>query len=118
VSSWRDAFDIGNYVYLGTEGGGGIQIVDISNPANPTLVNTYNATVSNSHTVFGDRARKLVYVMGGQADGAGGGLQVLDASNPTNLVEVGRWTNQYVHDASAEGKHRPRELDQRGNGSG
>ena len=102
-SSWRDAFDIGNYVYLGTEGGGGIQIVDISNPANPTLVNTYNATVSNSHTVFGDRARKLVYVMGGQADGAGGGLQVLDASNPTNLVEVGRWTTQYVHDISAEG---------------
>src|SRR5262245_1240281 len=22
VSSWRDAFDIGNYVYLGSEGGG------------------------------------------------------------------------------------------------
>ncbi|HET9887064.1 MAG TPA: choice-of-anchor B family protein, partial [bacterium] len=103
VSSWRDAFDIGNYVYLGSEGGGGIQIVDVSNPANPTLVGAYTATVNNSHTVFGDRARKLVYVMGGFADGAAGGLQVLNAANPTNLVEVGRWTNQYVHDASAEG---------------
>lgn len=103
ASSWRDAFDIGNFVYIGTEGGGGIQIVDISNPANPTLVNTYSATVGNSHTVFGDRARKLVYVMGGFADGASGGLQILDCTNPTNLVEVGRWTNQYVHDLSAEG---------------
>ncbi len=103
VSSWRDAFDIGDYVYIGTEGGGGIQIVDISDPSDPTLVNTYDATVSNSHTVFGDRARQLLYVMGGFADNAQGGLQVLDCSNPTNPVEIGRWTNQYVHDASVEG---------------
>jgi hypothetical protein len=41
--------------------------------------------------------------MGGFADNASGGLQVLDCTNPTNPVEVGRWTSQYVHDASAEG---------------
>ncbi len=103
ASSWRDAFDIDNHVYLGTEGNGGIQIVDISDPTDPTLVGTYTATVGNSHTVFGDRARKLLYVMGGFADNANGGLQIFDCTNPTNLVELGRWTNLYVHDGSASG---------------
>ncbi len=102
-SSWRDAFVIGNHAYLGTEGGGGIQIVDISDPTDPTLVNTYNATVGNSHTVFGDASRNLLFVMGGFASSAAGGLQILDATDPVNLVEVGRWTARYVHDGSVEG---------------
>ncbi len=103
VSGWRDCFDIGDFVYVATEGGGGIQIVDVSVPSNPTTAGNYDATVDNAHNIFGDRARLLLYVVRGAADGANGGLQILDASNPTSLVEVGRWTNQYVHDVSTEG---------------
>jgi choice-of-anchor B domain-containing protein len=103
ASGWRDAFVIGDHAYLGTEGGGGIQIVDISDPTDPTLVNTYAATVDNSHTIFGDASRNLLFVMGGFADSANGGLQILDATDPVNLVEVGRWTARYVHDGSVEG---------------
>ncbi|GJM44822.1 MAG: hypothetical protein DHS20C21_16640 [Gemmatimonadota bacterium] len=99
-STWRDMFVIGNYAYVGTEGGGGIQIVDISDPTNPTLVGAYTATVNSCHNIFGDVARELIYVAGGASTG---GLQVLDASNPTNLVEVGAWQLQYFHDVSAEG---------------
>lgn len=99
-SIWRDMFVIGNHCYVSTEGGGGIQIVDISDPTNPTLVNTYTATVSSAHNVFGDPARNLVFVVG-SAEAAG--LQVLDATDPVNLVEIGSWTNQYVHDMTIEG---------------
>ncbi|MBZ0266969.1 choice-of-anchor B family protein [bacterium] len=99
-SLWRDMFVIGNYCYVGTEGGGGIQIVDISDPTNPTLVNTYNATVSSSHNVFGDPSRNLLFVVG---SAEAGGLQILDTTDPVNLVEIGSWTNQYIHDISIEG---------------
>ena len=101
-STWRDMFVIGNHAYVGTEGGGGIQIIDISDPTDPTLVNTYTATVDRSHNVFGDPARNLVFVVGGNLL-ANGGINVLDATDPVNLVEIGVWDGQYVHDMSIEG---------------
>jgi len=100
-SLWRDMFVIGDHAYVGTEGGGGIQIIDISDPTNPQLVNTYDATVGSSHNVFGDPDRSLVYVVGSNT--GVGGLQILDASDPVNLVEIGAWQGQYIHDVSLEG---------------
>ncbi len=101
-STWRDMFVIGDYCYVGTEGGGGgIQIVDISDPTTPTLVDTYLTTVSTSHNIFGDPARNLLYVVGGNA--GVGGLQILDVSNPVAPVEIGSWQGQYIHDMSTEG---------------
>ncbi len=99
-STWRDMFVIDNHAYVGTEGGGGLQIVDISDPTDPTLVNTYSETVSRCHNIFGDVARKLIFTVGGFPSG---GLQVLDASDPVNLVSIGSWPNQYIHDMSIEG---------------
>jgi choice-of-anchor B domain-containing protein len=99
-STWRDMFVIGNYAYVGTEGGGGIQIVDISDPTNPTLVATYTDTVGASHNIFGDPSRNLLFVVGGSGVG---GLQVLDVTVPTAPVEIGSWQNQYIHDMSIEG---------------
>ncbi|MCA9752715.1 MAG: choice-of-anchor B family protein, partial [Gemmatimonadetes bacterium] len=101
-SVWRDMFTIGDYCYVGTEGGGGIQIIDISDPTDPTLVNTYTATVNRCHNVFGDPDRHLVFVIGGFTTMTNGGVQILDATDPVNLVEIGRWDNQYIHDLSVE----------------
>jgi choice-of-anchor B domain-containing protein len=103
TSGWRDMFVIGDHCYVGTEGGGGIQIVDISDPGNPVLVDVYDATISNSHNVFGDPSRGLLFACGGNSNGANGGIQILDVSDPVHLVEIGRWTDQYVHDLSVEG---------------
>jgi choice-of-anchor B domain-containing protein len=104
TNNWRDMFVIGNYAYVGTEaGGGGIQIVDISTPSTPTLVTTYTATVGNSHTIFGDASRNLLFVMGGFQNTVNGGVQILDVTNPTAPVEIGQWDNQYIHDLSVEG---------------
>jgi choice-of-anchor B domain-containing protein len=101
-SIWRDMFVIGNYAYVGTEGGGGIQIVDISDPTDPTLVNTYTTTVDASHNVFGDPSRNLLFVVGG-SELPNGGVNILDVTDPVNPVEIAVWDNQYVHDMSIEG---------------
>jgi choice-of-anchor B domain-containing protein len=102
-SIWRDMFVIGDYAYVGTEGGGGIQIVDISDPTDPTLVTSYTTTVGASHNIFGDVARKLLYVVGAYQNTNNGGLQILDVANPIAPVEIAQWDNQYIHDISTEG---------------
>lgn len=101
-STWRDMFTIGDYCYISTEGGGGIQIVDISDPTAPFLALTYNATIGAAHNIFGDPARDLVFVVGGFDNGAAGGLQVLDVTNPLAPVEIGQWNNRYIHDIAFE----------------
>lgn len=102
-SIWRDMFVIGEYAYVGTEGGGGIQIIDISDPTDPTYLTSYTATVGASHNIFGDVARKLLFVVGGGQNTNNGGLQILDVSTPTAPVEIAQWDNRYVHDMSIEG---------------
>lgn len=103
-STWRDMAVQGNHAYVGTEGGGGIQVVDISDPTDPTIVNTYTATVDNVHNLKAHPTRPLLCVVGGYGGGmVNGGMNILDISNPANPVEVGRWDNQYIHDISFEG---------------
>ncbi|WP_196803199.1 cadherin domain-containing protein, partial [Dolichospermum circinale] len=61
----------------------GLQIIDISNPTNPTLKGNYNTSDSaNGVQVVGNYA----YV----ADG-GAGLQIIDISNPTNPTLKGNY---------------------------
>lgn len=96
-SGWRDIKSYQDYIYIGTEGGGGIQIVDVSSPDNPTLVNTYNATVGNSHNLFIDVPAAKLY-----AAGTGSGLVILDISTPTSPSFLGNWATHYVHDLYVE----------------
>ena len=103
VSIWRDMAVKGEHAYVGTEGGGGIQIVDLSDPTDPTLVNTYTATVGSLHNLKADPTRPLLCVVGGFQNTLNGGLQILDISDPVNPVEVGQWDNRYIHDISFEG---------------
>ena len=52
-SQWRDMKTWSHYAYLVTEGGGGVQIVDLEDPMNPQLAATHtsfgNAPVSYTH---------------------------------------------------------------------
>jgi len=103
-STHRDIFVLGDHAYASSENAnGGVQIFDISDPTDPVAVGAYTATVGQAHNLFGDPARNLLYVVGGQSNGANGGLQILDATDPLNLVEIGQWSNQYIHDISVEG---------------
>ncbi len=75
---------VGNYAYVQVNSAyptydPGLQIIDISNPDNPTSVGFYRSTYS-----FRDIA-----VAGGYAYAVCGGLRVIDVSNPSGPIEVG-----------------------------
>ena len=96
-SSWRDIKTYLNYAYIITEGAGlgqGMQVVDLSDPFNPTLVNTFSATFATAHNIWIDEDRGHAWIVGTNA-----GTRILDLADPVNPVEIGSWGNRYVHDA-------------------
>jgi len=95
-SLWHENVVLGDFCYSVTEGGGGIQIIDLRNIdlGVATLVATYAGNgLDNVHTIQADPSTNRLFVNGSNRD-----FVVLDATNPTALVEVGRWTTKYVHD--------------------
>ncbi len=101
-SIWRDMKTNGNYAYIVTEGaGGGLQIVDISNPDSPNLVNTY-AGFSTAHNIFVDSVTSRAYIIGSNL--GSGGMRILDiGTDPVNPVELGSWEVRYIHDMYVRG---------------
>jgi len=93
-SVWRDMKTWSHYAYLVTEGGGGVQIVDLEDPMNPQLVGTHTS-FGNAHDIYIDEFG-FAYVVGSSQ--AGGGLHILDLADPVNPVVVGSWSNHYIHD--------------------
>lgn len=97
INTWRDFATYRNYLYIGSEGGGGIQIVDLANPESPVLAGTYTgAGLATSHTLTADTLRARLY-----ANGANGGMRILSLANPTAPVQIGAYTANYVHDCYA-----------------
>jgi choice-of-anchor B domain-containing protein len=95
-SLWHENVVLGDFCYSVTEGGGGIQIIDLRNIdlGVATLVATYAGNgLDNVHTIQADPTTNRLFV-----NGSNRGFVVLDATNPTALVEIGRWTTKYVHD--------------------
>jgi choice-of-anchor B domain-containing protein len=100
-SLWHEVCVLGDYAYACTEGGGGIQIIDLRQVdlGIVTLAATYTGNgVSTGHTIQAIPESKLVIINGGNPSPPGG-LRALDCQNPTAPVEVGTWTTKYVHDA-------------------
>jgi choice-of-anchor B domain-containing protein len=88
---WREAAAFGRYVYISSEHGP-FQVVDVQDPARPTLVGTFGGT---SHTVSIDPATGLLYASGG----AGRGIVLHDLNqDPIQPPQVGRRSAPYVHD--------------------
>ncbi len=72
----------GTYAYV-VDIGVGLHVVDISNPAAPTLAATYANTSANRLALYGNR----VYVTGTNT------LEIIDITTPTNPVLLGSYTN-------------------------
>jgi choice-of-anchor B domain-containing protein len=97
-SLWRDIKTYQNYAYAVSEGGVGIQVIDLSgvDNGNVSLVNTITSGGSlNSHNVAIDEVSGYLYRCGG----GGNGLRIYSLSNPASPSYVGQWSNRYVHDA-------------------
>ena len=73
---------VGNYAYV-ADGDSGLQIIDITNPSNPTLKGNYN-TPGNAGgvQVVGNYAYVADY---------GNGLQIIDITNPSNPTLKGNY---------------------------
>ena len=97
-SPWRDIKTYQHYAYIVTEGTGsgqGMQIVDLTDPQDPQLVNTYTVNFTEAHNIWIDTQRGHAYLVG-----TDNGTRIVDLSNdPENPVEIGSWTERFVHDA-------------------
>lgn len=94
-SLWRDMKTYGTYAYIVTEGGGGVQIVDMTNPDQPTLVTTWGTQWwANTHNVAIDLGEGLLY-----ACGTNNGMRILDLnSSATDPPLIATYNQNYVHD--------------------
>ncbi|HHN79061.1 MAG TPA: choice-of-anchor B family protein, partial [Phycisphaerales bacterium] len=99
-SLWHDVKVVGQYAYGVSEGGAGIQVMDLSNidAGVVTLVRNWQAGGhSTTHNLIVDDDGTDLYLAG--ANIGNGGLMHLDMSDPTRPTVDGGWTNMYVHDA-------------------
>ncbi len=98
-SGWREAKTYGQYCYVVTEGGGGMQVIDLSNPASPLLVGTHTVAGWNyTHTILVDDGTGKIYCCGTNL-----GMLVFDvAANPTQPPLVTSFINFYVHDGHVQ----------------
>jgi len=94
----RDVKTYGDHAYIVSEGGGGIQIVDLSavDAGIVTLVGSIDdSSPSTTHNVAIDEASGFLYRCGG----GDRGLRIYDLAVPAAPVLVGSWDDRYVHDA-------------------
>ena len=98
-SLWRDIKTFSHYAYAVSEGGEGIQVIDLSQIDNGvvTHVNTVtNGGTNATHNVVINEDSGYLYRCGG----GGRGLRIYNLNNnPQNPQYVGSWNTRYVHDA-------------------
>ncbi len=100
ISLWHDVKVLGNYAYGVSEGGSGIQIMDLSDidNGNVTLVRNWTSGgYSTSHNIVVNEDAGTMWVVGTNI--GNGGLIHIDLSNPELPSLDGGWTEMYVHDA-------------------
>lgn len=100
-SDWRELKTYRNYGYVVNEGGGGLQIIDLSPlPNEPVLIKNDTSVFHTAHTIV--QYRDYLFVHGSDLSaGANGGTLIFDiATDPLNPSLVGTFSGHYVHDAS------------------
>lgn len=97
-SLWRDIRTYSTYAYAISEGGGGIQVMNLTNIDSGvvTLSGTVNDdATSSTHTLAVDPVSGFLYRSGGNTSG----LRIYDVhTNPAVPTRVGSWSNIYVHE--------------------
>ncbi|MDG2150471.1 MAG: choice-of-anchor B family protein [Planctomycetota bacterium] len=99
VSLWRDIKTYQTYAYSVSEGGGGIQVFDLSQIDAGTVTHlgdfTSDGTTTATHNVVINEDSGFLYRSGG----SGHGLRIYSLANPASPSFVNSWDNRYVHDA-------------------
>ncbi len=105
-SLWHDVKVVGQYAYGVSEGGSGIQIMNLGNIDNGqvTLVRNWTSGgYSTTHNIVTNEATGSLWVVG--ANIGNGGLIHINLANPTLPTLDGGWTDMYVHDAQVATKN-------------
>ncbi|MBL4698248.1 MAG: choice-of-anchor B family protein, partial [Phycisphaerales bacterium] len=105
-SLWHDVKVIGEYAYGVSEGGSGIQVMDMSDidNGNVTLVRNWTGGgYSTTHNIIVNEEAGTLWLSGSNI--GNGGLIHIDISNPELPSIDGGWTEMYVHDAQVVNWH-------------
>lgn len=103
VSLWRDVKVYQNYAYSVSEGGGGIQVFDMSNIDQgsvselASVLDEENGS-DETHNVAIDTVSGYLYRTGGGDNG----LRIYSLADPTTPTFVTSWELRYVHDAQVK----------------
>lgn len=98
TSIWRDIKVYQDRAYSVSEGGGGIQIINLSNVDSGVVTLETSITgqgTDATHNVVIDEDSGFLYRCGG----GGNGLRIYSLQNPGNPQFVGQYNSRYVHDA-------------------
>ncbi|MBL4591931.1 MAG: choice-of-anchor B family protein [Phycisphaerales bacterium] len=107
-SLWHDVKVVGQFAYGVSEGGSGIQVMNLSNIDSGSVNLVTNFTgggYSTTHNIITNEDTGSLWISG--ANVGNGGLIHIDISNPASPVIDGGWTNMYVHDAQVATWTRP-----------
>jgi choice-of-anchor B domain-containing protein len=100
-SPWHDVKVIGEYAYGVSEGGAGVQVMDLRNidSGQVTLVRNWQTNGhSNTHNIASNPDTGYIYLCGSNL--GNGGLVALNTQpDPTRPALAGAWSTMYVHDA-------------------
>ncbi len=96
---WREINGYGSYIYSVTEAGGGVQVIDMTNPRAPVLLRTVTRSGwSNTHSVSVDQTAGKLY-----CNGASQGMMIFDlTADPSNPAYLTTWSGTYAHDSFAQ----------------
>ncbi len=94
---------VSDYAYVGDIYFSTIYIVDVSDPANPSIVGQCDAYTSGSYDLY--LSWPYLYVAAGSAAGGRGGLHMIDVSDPMNPREVGSYSQPNVVTVFASGSY-------------
>ena len=97
-SLWSDMSVWKDYVYVVTDqsAGGGLQIIDVSDLSNIHVAGSYLG-FNTAHSIFIDQSAGHIYCCGTNV-----GLVILDLANPIAPTLITTYTNQYVHEVTAQ----------------
>lgn len=105
-SLWHDSTVIGDFAYLASEGGSGIQVVDLTRIDEGTVRHVQDRTEGGhrtTHTILSNPESGYLYLCG--ANIANGGLVAVSTADPENPKIAGAWSQHYVHEAQIVNYH-------------
>jgi choice-of-anchor B domain-containing protein len=105
---WKEIKVYKNYAYVTSEGGSGLQIVDMSALPSATLVSKFYTgdgaiagKLNKIHALHIDTLKGVVYCYGTTGVSNGGATMLDVKTDPMNPVYLGAVTKDYIHDGFA-----------------